>query len=170
MTTIVLPSEVDAVFRVFRVCELTTLARDGAPITWPTAACYQPEQTRFLITSSLGFPQKAFNIRRNSHVALLFSDPMGSGLASPPAVLVQGDAVAPDNVVTSVEGLEDYWRDSVFGRQPASEAFNSNAVMQTLMDWYYMRLLIFVTPRAILWWPAGDFAQSARRVETPHVG
>lgn len=170
MTTIVLPSEVDAVFREFRVCELTTLARDGTPTTWPTSARYQPEQMRFLITTSIGFPQKAFNIRRNSHVALLFSDPTGSGLVSPPAVLVQGDAVAPDNVVTSVEGLEDYWRDTIFRRQPATEALSSNAIMQKLMDWYYMRLLIFVTPRAILSWPAGDFTQPARKVEVPHVG
>jgi hypothetical protein len=32
---------------------------------------------------------------------------------------MQGDAVAPDKVVTSVEGLEDYWRDTIFRRQPA---------------------------------------------------
>lgn len=170
MTTVDLPSEVDAVFREFRVCEFTTLARDGTPTTWPTAARYEPEHMRFLITTSIGLPQKAFNIRRNSRVALLFSNPTGSGLASPPTVLVQGDAVAPDTIVTSVEGLEDYWRDTVFRRQPASEALSATALMRKLMDWYYMRLLIFVTPRAILWWPAGDLTRPARRLEVPYVG
>ncbi|MGD8751825.1 MAG: pyridoxamine 5'-phosphate oxidase family protein [Anaerolineales bacterium] len=170
MTSIALPAQVDAVFRQFRVCELTTLSRDGIPTTWATAARYQAEQNRFLITTSIGYPQKAFNIRRNSRVAMLFSDPTGSGLDSPPAVLVQGDAVAPDDIVTSMEGLEDYWRDSIFRRQPASGIFSSNPVMRKVMDWYYMRVLIFVTPRAILWWPKGDFTQAARKVELPHVG
>ncbi len=31
-----LPPEVGAVFEEFRTCEMSTLARDGTPITWPT--------------------------------------------------------------------------------------------------------------------------------------
>ena len=100
-----LPSEVEAVFRGFRTCELATVSKDGTPIAWPNVALYQPEQSRFLITTSIGLPQKAFNIRRNPRVAMLFSNPTGSGLATPPAVLVQGDAVAPDQIVTAVNGL-----------------------------------------------------------------
>lgn len=164
-----LPAEVEAVWREFRVCEFSTLARDGTAITWPTAARYLPDQTRFLITTSIGLPQKAFNIRRNPKVALLFSDPTGSGLASPPAVLVQGEAAAPDHIVTSLAGLEDYWRDTIFRRQPATELFSQTALMRKLMDWYYMRLLITVTPRVIKWWPAGDFNQPAQQVELTHV-
>jgi hypothetical protein len=38
-----------------------------------------------LITTSIAFPQKAFNIRRDARVALLFSDPTGSGLNRAPA-------------------------------------------------------------------------------------
>jgi hypothetical protein len=41
--------------------------------------------------------------------------------------------------------------------------------MQKLMDWYYMRLLIFITPRAVRWWPNGDFSQPAQLMEVPHV-
>ena len=33
---------------------------------------------RFLLTTSIGLPQKAFNIRRNPKVAMLFSEPTGS--------------------------------------------------------------------------------------------
>jgi hypothetical protein len=68
-----------------------------------------------------------------------------------------------------LEGLETYWRDSVFRRQPFSKTFSAIPVVRMLMDWYYMRLLIFVTPRAIRWWPAGDFRQSAHIVEVPGV-
>jgi hypothetical protein len=170
MASIDLPSEVEAVFREFRTSEFSTIARDGTPITWPTSPRYQAEQARFLVTVSIGLSQKAVNIRRNPHVALLYSNPTGSGLLSPPSVLVQGDAIAPDNVVTSLDGLEDYWRDTIFARQPASAAFSRNALTRKLMDWYYMRLLIFVSPRRILWWPAGDFSQPAHRLEVMHVG
>ncbi len=39
-----------------------------------------PETGKFLLTTSVALPVKAFNIRRDPHVALLFSDPTGSGL------------------------------------------------------------------------------------------
>ena len=170
MPTLTLPPEVAAVLREFRACEFTTLSKDGTPTTWPTSAWYEPGAMRFLITTSIGLPQKAFNVRRNPRVALLFSDPTGSGLTSPPAVLVQGEAIAPDKVVSSPKGLEDYWRDTIFRRQPATEALSRNPVMRRLMDWYYMRLLIWVTPRRILWWPERDFTRPAQEVEVPNVG
>ena len=37
------PDEVDAVFREFRTCELTTLAKNCDPVTWPLEPFYQPE-------------------------------------------------------------------------------------------------------------------------------
>ena len=170
MPMLTLPPEVAAVLREFRACEFTTLSKDGTPTTWPTSAWYEPGAMRFLITTSIGLPQKAFNVRRNPRVALLFSDPTGSGLTSPPAVLVQGEAIAPDKVVSSPKGLEDYWRDTIFRRQPATEALTTNPVMRKLMDYHYMRLLIWVTPRRILWWPKSDFTRPAQEVEVPHVG
>lgn len=168
MTMLKLPSEVEAVFRVFRTCELSTLSRNGTPVTWPTAARFQPERGQFLITSSIGLAQKVFNIRRNPHVAMLFSNPTGSGLISPPAVLVQGDATAPDKVITSVEGLEDYWRENIFQRQPNS-AMPDNAMVHKLIDWYYMRILILVKPRSIRWWPKSDFSKPSIVMELPYV-
>ena len=105
---------------------------------------------RFLITTSIGLPQKAFNIRRNPRVSLLFSDPPRSGLADPPAVLIQGDAEAPDEVVVSVKGLEDELEEA-YRRQPAASMYSSNPLLRYLFDWYYMRLMIHVTPRRILW-------------------
>jgi hypothetical protein len=164
-----LPDEVLAVFREFRTCEFSTLAKDGTPITWPTITRYQPEHQRFLITTSIGFPQKAFNIRRNPRVSLFFSDPTGSGLVNPPAVLVQGDAEAPDTVVTSVVGLEDYWRENIFGRQPAGMMYSQNALTRYLMDMYYMRILIYPRPRRITWWPAGDMTVRPFTYEVQHV-
>ena len=69
-----LPSEVEDVFKEFRTCEMSTLAKDGTPITWPTLPFWRPDEGRFLITTSIGLSQKAFNVRRNPRVSLLFSN------------------------------------------------------------------------------------------------
>jgi hypothetical protein len=146
---------------------MSTLARDGTPITWPTLPFWCLDEGRFLITTSIGLPQKAFNVRRNPRVSLLFSDPTASGLPDPPRVLVQGDAEAPDEVATSLDGFEDELR-KVLRRQPAGSFYSSNPLTRYVFDWYYMRLMIHVTPRRILWWPGGDF--SRRPCEAYHVG
>jgi hypothetical protein len=75
------PAEVEAVFREFRTCEFSTLAADGTPITWPMLPFWRAETGQFMTTTSIGLPDKAFNIRRNPRVSLLFSDPTAS---SPP--------------------------------------------------------------------------------------
>jgi hypothetical protein len=73
--------------------------------------------------------------------------------------LVQGEAAAPDKIV-STEGLDDYWRETIFARQPASALYGANALLRWLTDWYYLRLVISVTPRRLRWWPAGDFTRA----------
>lgn len=164
-----LPPEVEAVFREFRTCEMSTLARDGTPITWPTLPFWKPGEGRFMITTSIALTQKIFNIRRDPRISLLFSDPTASGLEDPPAVLVQGDAEAPDEMVTAVEGFENELRQA-YQRQPASGVYSGNPLLRYFMDWYYMRLLIHVTPRRILWWPGRDFTRAPLELEVDHVG
>jgi hypothetical protein len=162
-----LPPEVDEVFREFRTCEFSTLARDGTPITWPLITLWQPEEQRFVLTTSIGLPNKAFNARRDGRVSLLFSDPTASRLDDPPAVLVQGDAVVPEVIHTSPYDLEEYWQ-RTWRMQPAGKAYGSNFLTRSPMDWYYMRLYIYVRPRRILVWPGGDFAKQPEEVD--HVG
>jgi pyridoxamine 5'-phosphate oxidase-like protein len=155
-----LPSEVGAVFGAFRTCEFSTLTRDGAPITWPTATLWQPEEDRFVITTSIGLVQKALNVRRNPKVSLLFSDPTASGLENPPAVLVQGEAEVTEGIKASPAGFEEYWR-RLFERQPAGKIYGSNPLTRYLMDWYYMRLYIFVRPRRITRQPQTDLERGS---------
>lgn len=163
-----LPSEVEDVFEEFRTCEMSTLAKDGTPITWPTLPFWRPDEGRFLITTSIGLSQKAFNVRRNPRVSLLFSNPTASGLENPPALLVQGDAEAPDEIETKIAGFEDELR-QVYRRQPSARVYSSNPFLRYFMDWYYMRLMIHVTPRHILWWPGGEFWREPLELETDHV-
>jgi hypothetical protein len=163
-----LPPEVQDVFEQFRTCELSTLARDGTPITWPTLPFWYSGEKRFTITTSIALARKALNVRRNPRVSLLFSDPTASGLENPPAVLVQGDAEAPDEIETSVAGFAEELR-KVYRWQPASRAYGSNPLTRRFMDWYFMRLMIHVTPRRILWWPGADFWREPCELDMDYV-
>jgi hypothetical protein len=163
-----LPPEVEDVFEEFRTCEMSTLARDGTPITWPTLPFWHSDEKRFTITASIGLAQKALNVRRNPRVSLLFSNPTASGLEDPPAVLVQGDAEAPDEIETSVAGFAEELR-KVYRWQPASRAYGSNPLTRRFMDWYFMRLVIHVTPRRIRWWPGGDYWREPFELRMDHV-
>jgi hypothetical protein len=131
------------VLDAYRTCEFVTLGRDGAPVAWPAAVRRRPDGT-LLLTTSLAFAQKALNVRRDGRVALLWSDPTGSGLDHAPQILVRGRAVCPDEIMTGPEGAEDYWR-MLFERQPHSRSYLAPGVRR-LMEWYYLRLLITVTP------------------------
>jgi hypothetical protein len=166
------------VIDVYHTCELLTVGRDGTPIAWPTVAGRRPDGT-LQISTSIGLPQKAFNIRRDERVALLFSDSTGSAVQAPDQVLVQGTAICPDEIVTSPGPWADLWL-KIRQRQPSS-SYHKTPGMRRLMDWYYMRLLITVTPERVTtrpaWRPApppstppvrrddtSAYAQAARRM------
>jgi hypothetical protein len=146
-------------------CEFTTLSRDGSPVTWPVTP-RRLDDGRFLTTTSIGLPQKAFNIRRNPKVSMLFSEPMGSGVVEPGAVLIQGDATAEDRIVTDVTSDPDLTAlmETVSRRQPAG-AFWSSSIGRRLMWPYYLRLLIYVTPRRALFWPTRDFTSAPQEID-----
>jgi hypothetical protein len=141
-------SALDATVNAYRTCELLTVGRDGTPLAWPTSGISRADGT-FLLTTSLGFPQKAFNIRRDARVALLFSEPHASGLDAPSQILIRGTAVCPDRVHTVPEGdLADFWL-RLFARQPSSQKY-LDWPANLLTDFYFMRLLITVTPEEIV--------------------
>ena len=108
----------------YRTCEFATLSKSGVPIAWPTVPLRRPDGT-FTLTTSIALPQKAYNIRRDPRVALLFSEPTGSGVVGAPQLLVQGTATCPDQIVTDVRGLEDYWR-RLYERQPINRTYGAN--------------------------------------------
>ena len=164
------PPEALAILRSYRTCEFSTMSKDGTPITWPLCARLL-DDGRFLLTTSIAMPQKVFNIRRNPKVSLLFSEPMGSGVERPGAVLVQGTATAEDKIVTdvaSVPELRDYILENIFGRQPNGK-FMSSWFGKRLFPSYYMRLLIYVTPERMFYWPTRDFGAEPRPIEVPRV-
>lgn len=163
-----LPSYVlDALF-AYRTCEFSVLGKDGTPLASAVCPVILPEQNEIIITTSIAVPSKVFNVRRDGRVSLLFSDPTASGLHQPPAVLIQGDAVAPDVVETWTPELAELWK-ILDKRQPASRMYLANGLTRWFFDWYYMRLLIRITPRTVRWWDKGDFAQRAHELEASYV-
>jgi hypothetical protein len=161
-----IPAEVAAVFNEFRTTEFTTIGKDGTPATWPVTAVFRPEGCEFIVATSIGLSQKAVNVGRNPRVSLLFSEPGASGLTSPPAVLVQGDAVAEP--ITTLDGIEDLW-EKIYRFQPSAKWTTWGPLMKQMMGkWYYVRIPLRITPTRILWWPDADFSNEPLVV--PHVG
>ncbi len=158
MTVLELPPKVTSVVHNFLTCEFTTLGKGGVPIAWPTLPTYWPERGQFVVASPVALSQKAANVRRNPRVSLLYSNPAGSGLDHPPAVLVQGEARAPEGVLTGTAGLDPglVARLVEQGRrlmrtQPGMRMYLANPLTRYVMEWYFIRVFIYVTPRRITW-------------------
>ncbi|WP_089157109.1 pyridoxamine 5'-phosphate oxidase family protein [Micromonospora sp. NBS 11-29] len=145
--TIAPGSALGTAISAYRTCELATLAKDGTPVAWPTSGLLRADGT-IMLTTSLGYPQKAFNVRRDPRVALLFSDPTASGLTQPEQILVRGTAQCPDEVHTEPTGdLGVFWA-QMFQRQPACRKY-LDWPATSVTDFYFMRLLITVTPTEV---------------------
>jgi hypothetical protein len=132
----------------YRTCEFATVTRAGTPIAWPTVTWYDETTGTFTVTTSIALPTKAVNVRREPRVSMLFSDPTGSGRSTLPQVLVRGRAACPDVIRTDPTGLEAYWT-RLYERQPAGKMYGANTLTRRLMDWYYFRLVISVTPDSV---------------------
>jgi hypothetical protein len=148
-----LPREVQQVFDRFITTEYTTVDRRGRPICWPVTPYYSPGDPCIDVTTALGYPKKALDARTNPKVALLFSDPTGSGVEGAPQVLVQGTA---DVDYRDLEAnRERYTRESL-EKLPASKELLPPKPLQRAFSFYFTRLYVHVRPERIYVWPEGD--------------
>jgi hypothetical protein len=150
-----LPASAQAVFDRFVTTELTTIDRLGQPITWPVTPYYSPGAPCIDVTTGLGYPKKARDAEENPFVALLFSDPTGSGLPDPPMVLVQGSAEVDDRDLEA--NRERYARESV-QKLPGVAKLAPPAPIQRRLEWYFSRIYIHVRPERVYVWPRGDLS------------
>jgi hypothetical protein len=74
------PTEVSELFDRPITCEYASLTRSGAPITWPVTPYAAPGGGTLDVSTGVTYPSKAERARRDPRVALLFSEPTGSGL------------------------------------------------------------------------------------------
>lgn len=148
-----LPSQVREVFARFITTEYTTIDGSGHPITWPVTPYYRDGAGAIDVTTGIGYPKKATDARANPHVALLFSDPTGSGLQDPPMVLVQGTASVDDRDLDA--NRRRYERESA-EKLPATKEMMPPEVLRRLFTWYFTRLYVYVRPERVFVWPRGD--------------
>jgi hypothetical protein len=160
--TATLPHEVRDVFERFISCEYATIDSRQQPIVWPvTPYCAQGAPT-IDITTGLGYPKKADDARRNPHVALLFSDPTGSGIDSGIQVLVQGMADVDDRDLDA--NRERYWRDS-WEKLPGTRSVHPPRLLRGMFGWYYTRIYVHVRPERVFVWPHGDFTEAPEVID-----
>jgi hypothetical protein len=148
-----LPQELQSVFQRFITTEYTTVDAGGQPITWPVTPYYTPGSTSIDVTTGLGYPKKANDARVNPLVALLFSDPTGSGLSDPPMVLVQGTATVNDSDLEA--NRQRYVREAAI-KLPAAAKLQPPEPLQKYLSWYYTRLYVEIRPERGYMWAAGD--------------
>jgi hypothetical protein len=148
-----LPEQVKAVFDRYITTELTTVDRRGQPITWPVTPYYTVGGPCIDVTTGLGYPKKADDARANPQVALLFSDPTGSGLGAPPTVLVQGIAEVDDKDLDA--NRDRYARESA-EKLPAVAKLQPPKPIQRRLGWYYTRIYIHVRPERVYAWSSGE--------------
>jgi hypothetical protein len=148
-----LPGSVQAVFDRFITTEFTTVDKRGQPITWPVTPYYSPGGKCIDITTGLGYPKKANDARANPLVAMLFSDPTGSGLEPAPTVLVQGVADVDDRDLEANRAR--YARESK-EKLPDIAKLMPPEPLQRFLGWYFTRIYVHVRPERVYVWPDGD--------------
>jgi hypothetical protein len=161
--TATLPTEVQQVFDRFVTTEYTTIDRRGQPISWPVTPYYRPGDPCIDVTTGLGYPKKADDAVANRKVALLFSDPTGSGIESAPQVLVQGTADVDDRDLDA--NRERYMRESV-EKLPGMKAMLPPERIRGLFNWYFTRIYVHVRPERVYVWPDGDVTKEPKLYDT----
>ncbi len=147
-----LPPEVRRAFERFITCEYTTIDARQQPIVWPVTPYYRDGDPTIDVTTGLGYPKKASDARRNPRVALLFSDPTGSGVDGP-QVLVQGTADVDDRDLAA--NRERYWRES-WEKLPGTRKMHPPRLLRGMFNWYYTRIYVHVRPERVFVWEDGD--------------
>ncbi len=161
--TATLPPEVQRVFDRFVTTEFTTIDRRGQPITWPVTPYYRPGDPCIDVTTGLGYPKKANDARANPKVALLFSDPTGSGVEHAPQVLVQGTAAVDDRDLDA--NRERYIRESS-EKLPGVKDMLPPEPVRGLFNWYFTRIYVHVRPERVYVWEDGDTTREPRLFDT----
>ncbi|NUR95140.1 MAG: hemerythrin [Kribbellaceae bacterium] len=157
------PSAVLPIVERAITCEYASLTRSGAPMTWPLMPYHDAGTATIDVSTGLTYPAKAERARHDPRVALLFSDPIGSGLGDAPVVLVQGLATVRD---ADLQANTDLYLRRVLEKMPQAVTGQPWFVVRR-QQWYWSRVWIEVTPLRILWWPGGRLDTEPLRWDAP---
>jgi hypothetical protein len=146
------PDDVVSVFDRSITVEYATLTRSGRPVTVPTTPYRGADGMTLDVSTGLTYPAKAERARQDPRVALLFADPVGSGLTRPPVVLVQGLATVRD---ADLQANTDRYVRASLQKLPEATKGQPRFVLKRLA-WYFARIWVEVTPLHMRWWPTRD--------------
>jgi len=152
------PAQVIPIVARALTCQFATLTRAGLPVTWPMTPFVNDDRRSIDVSTGLTYPAKAERARRNSNVALLFSDAVGLTLEAPPTVLVIGAAAVRDS---DLQANTDRYVLRSFNKIPAAMRQAPWFVMRT-QAWYWVRIWVEVIPLRILWWQNGRLADEPK--------
>ncbi len=155
LNTLAVPEYIHDLLTAYRTCELTTFTKTGMLSVVPVVAVWDDEAASIVFATAVAYPQKAYNIRRNPHLSLLFSDPVGAHLEHESPVLVQGIG----KITEDLEAKRLTTLGPKFVQKIPDQNYHLSPLMKRLMDWYYVRLMIDVFPERIINWRAGDYHQ-----------
>ena len=153
-----LPEEILGILNQSHTVEYASLTQAGVPITFPISPYVGEDGCTLDVQTGLAYPAKAERARRHPRVCLLYSEPLGTGLKKPPVVLVYGQATVQD---ADLQANTDRYLKVSLERYPEAYGRMPGFFLKT-MRWYFARIWIKVTPRRILWWPAGDLSQAPK--------
>jgi general stress protein 26 len=146
-----------ALLDVALVGELTVVAADGRPITYPLIPLSDGD--RIWLTSSILFSRKLRHIKANPKVCLSLTDPVAVPAEPFHRVTIQGDAtVLETDVHSGWESLLPLWR----AKEPAIDFFLKRRFGIPL---FFERSVIEIVPRRVLWWADGSTDRPARVLE-----
>lgn len=148
-----LPPDVQEVFAKFITTEFTTVDARQQPITWPVTPYYEAGGPTIDVTTGIGYPKKADDAARHPRVALLFSEPEGSGVSSGIEVLVQGTAHIND---ANLDANRERYARELAVKLPATTKMQPPRFLRERLNWYYSRIYVEVRPERVFVWPDGD--------------
>ena len=154
-----LPAELAQAAERYLTTEFVTIDAAGRPIVWPVTPYFRRDAGCIDVTTGVGYPKKADDARRNPHVALLFSDPTGSGIEDAPTVLVQGIARVHDE---DLEANRRRYEEEMARKLPALHALAPTGPLKRFFSWYYDRIYLSIRPERVYVWPNGDLDREPR--------
>lgn len=152
MPSSTLPTELQQAAARYLTSEFVTIDAAGRPIVWPVTPYFRADEGCIDVTTGVGYPKKADDAARNPHVALLFSDPTGSGLPDAPVVLVQGTARVDD---ADLDANRERYERELADKLPALHALAPSGALRRFFSWYYDRIYLHVRPERVYVWHDG---------------
>ncbi len=142
-----LPPTVTRLLDAALVSELTVVAADGRPISYPLIPLYDGE--KIYMTSAALFSRKLRHIKANPKVSVALTDPVGIPTEPFARATIQGLATVDDSDLhAGWERVLPMWR----AKEPVIDRF---VKMRFGIPLFFERSVIEIVPTRVIWWEDG---------------